>query len=285
MKRKLFFVCILMMFFSVAGSGFLTYAASLTNIYTNESWDVSKRTVNGTVFACPQGSYSNVTRTFTLRATRNGITKDIAKNFNGGTILTNGTTVYYVGRYGKQHRLYKTNVTTAAVSEIGVLSDTADGIELCGYYKNKFYFIINLPEGIFAKYSVKTKKVKQLKEDVTTADWIGKKYFILCDGTGAGYGYLGVWNAGTGKHRKVSGKPYLWKTTSKYIYYIEINSGEPLAGNGFKASLYRWRLSDGAKKTIRKTLKIKQMTKVTDTYFRYLDLKGKTKTRHWKTGK
>ena len=285
MKRKLFFVCILMMFFSVAGFVFPSYAASLTRVYTNDSWDESKRTVNGTVFVCPQESYSYVTRSFTLRAIRNGKSINITNNFNGGTILTNGTTVYYVGRYGNQFKLYKASVTKATITEIGVLSNTAEGIDLCGYYNSKFYFIINAPEGVFARYGVKTKKVKQLQEGVTSAEWIGKKYFVLCDGTGAGYGYLGVWNAGTGKHRKVSDKPYMWKTTTKYIYYLEIKNGDPMTGNGFKASLYRCKLSDGTKKTLRKTLKIKQIIKVTDSYFQYTDLKGKSKTRHWKTGK
>ena len=285
MKRKWIFVCLFMLFLSAAGCMFPAYAASMKCVVTNDSWKEADRSVNGTVFICPQGSYSSVTHAFTLKAVRNGVTKTIATNHYGGQVLSDGTTVYYIGRTGKTYRLYKANVTTAEVSEIGVLSDSAQSIELCGYYKNKFYFIMDLPEGTFARYSTKTRKVKKLQTGITSADWIGKKYFLLSDGTGAGYGFLGIWNAANGKHRQISDQPYLWVTTSKYVYYLEIKSGNPFAGTGFKASLYRCRLSDGAKKQIRKTVKIKQMIKTTDSYFRYKDFKGKTKTRHWKTGK
>ena len=261
------------------------FAATLKCIGTNDSWDAADRTVNGTVFVCPQDSYSNATRTFTLKATRNGKTTTIAANHNGGSVLTDGTTVYFVGKNEKTYKLYKADVTTAKITELGVLSNSAENADLCGYYKSKFYFILDAPEGTFAKFGAKTKKVKKLQTGITTADWVGKKYFVLSDGTGAGYGFLGFWNAGTGKHGKISDHPYMWHTTSKYIYYLEIKSGYPFTGNGFKASLYRWTLSDGTKKQIRKTVKIKQMIKVTSSYFKYKDLKGKTKTRHWKTGK
>ena len=255
------------------------HAAGMKLAGTNDSWLIENRTVNGTVFTCPQSSYSK--GTYTLRATRNGITKTICTNCNGGTILSDGTNIYYCGKSGGAYILYNANIDTLQVTQVATLSTTAHGIDLCGIYKNKIYFIIDVPEGTFARVDVKTGKQRRLRKNVTTADWNGR-YYLLSDGTGAGHSYLGVWNAASGKYRTITKKPYIWEMTNKYVYYLEVKSGNTWDGKGLTAAMKRYTLKSGKNRVLVKTLKIKRILEVTDSYFRYTNMNGKTRTKKWK---
>ncbi|MBR0397624.1 MAG: hypothetical protein IJI10_05065 [Eubacterium sp.] len=252
-------------------------AAGFKSVYTNTGWSADKRTSGGTVFSSSyQGSGH------ALFANRNNGSTLITNNFNGGTVISNGKTVYYCAKTSGKWCLYKADLNTGTSKKAGTLSKSAYNIDLAGIYKNQIYFIIDVPEGTFARINLKNKAVKKISfgRTVSRAEQAGK-YFVLADGTGAGYSYLGIWNAGAGKFKVISKNPIRWVTTSKYVYYAEQRSGNILAQNGAKVRVRRYKLSNGKKKTLTKTFRATGISDMTRKYLKYTNAKGKQRTIRW----
>ena len=252
-------------------------AASLRTVPTNDSYAAKDRTVGGAVFV--SGNYH--AGVWNLFATKGGASVKISENFNGGEILTDGNKVYFAEKKSGKWYLSFYYLKTSGAKQLGILSKTAENVDLCGYYKNKVYFIINVPEGSFACFNTKNQSVKKLASgySVTIATQYGK-YFVMTDGTGAGYSYLGVLNAATNKMKKVATSPGNWIVTSKYIYYIRITKGWIFEAPN-TISVGRYTIASGKNKTLVKSLKNYGIQKFTTKYVKYKNSKGKVKTKRW----
>ena len=105
------------------------------------------------------------------------------------------------------------------------LANGSHRINLEGYYGGSLYFVLDSPEGIFEKVDLSTKKIKKLRKNVSRSDWRGR-YFILYDGTGAGFSYIEAWDSKKGRSQTIFKSPVAWASTNKYVYYIEVTKGE-----------------------------------------------------------
>ena len=156
------------------------YAAGLKRVETSSSWSSKKRTVAGATFYCPDSSYSIDTGCFSLTVTQNGRTKTVATNCSGGPVISDGKTVYYCGASGNGVlKLYKVDLKSMTRSSVISFGSSAYNVDLCGYYKNKIYFIKNVPDGTFRYVNLSTKKTKTLKKIVSSAECYGNNENIL----------------------------------------------------------------------------------------------------------
>ena len=248
------------------------FAANLKTLYTHESIPAKQRTVSGTTFEYQYYSYNNRS---VLYAIRNTETKTVTTKFEASNILSDGITVYYCEKVGSCHYLYKCNLNSMERTCVKMLSSDAWNIDLCGYYKNKVFFIKNVPAGTFASINLKTKKITWIKDIVTEAELQGK-YFTLTDGTGAGHSYISIYNASSGKDKTITNKPYVWHSGKKYVWYLEVVSGNWYTHN-CKVNLIRWTNSSGKKKVLAKSVKIDNVKSFSDKYLKYYDWNGKLK--------
>ena len=218
-----------------------------------------------------------------LTATKDGITKTISSKNNGSEVISDGNVVYYVARKSGKQVLYRASITTGKKKKIAAICKSSHMVELAGYYKNKIYYILDSPEGSFGMVNLKTKKVKKLAtkdRTVTSADQSGK-YFVMSDGTGAGYSYLGVWNASKGKFKVIAKTPMQWVVSGKNVYYIQVLSGDYWASKPYTIRIKRYRLSTGKSKTLVSSLKVKNIEEFTAKYVKYRDTAGKLHTKQW----
>lgn len=245
-------------------------------------------TVNGAVFSVTSKSYT----VKSLAVTKNGQTHTLSTKYDGG-IISDGKTAYFCEIRSGKWCLCKANISTGKVIKIKPLAGKKNRITLEGIYKNKIYYIKNMPEGDLYCINLKTKKVKRLlpKKCVSSAQQI-KQYFVMSDGTGAGFSYLGVYNAKNGKFSTVSKNPFTWTITSKYIYYVE-GIGNVYMGSfqPKNVTVKRYTLSSKKKKTLVKTLTIQYTSGmgfqtgadagITTNSLKYYDKNGKKKTKRW----
>lgn len=252
-------------------------AADFVTVRTNDSWPTKDRTAGGTVFTSTYTANGYV-----LKAKKSGKTTTISKYANGGTVISDGTTVYYCTSSSKNLTLYKMNLSTGKNEKIKKLGTSSTwGIDLCGKYKNDIYFIRNVPEGSFWKINLKTKAIKKVSigdRTVSIAQQTGQ-YFVLKDGTGAGYSYLGLLNAKTGKFKQIAKWPVTNKNTSKYIYYVQ--KKDNTYASSYNVSVKRYNLETGKTKTLVSSLKIRNVQELTTKYVKYLDANGNVKTKKW----
>lgn len=253
------------------------FASSVKAVPTDSSYNVSDRTMNGAVFVT--GDYYS--GTWNLYISKDGITKTISTGFCGGKVLTDGKTVYYAEKASGKFYLYQYLIDKGSKKKMGTLGKPSWGVDLEGFYNNKIYFIMDSPEGKFACFNLKKKSVKKLAGGyaVTSAKQIGK-YFILTDGTGAGYSYLGLYNAESGKMKKIVSSPCTWIVTSKYVYYIGIKKGY-LFSKPMTITVVRYTMSSGKKKTFIKSMNVYGIEEFTPKYLKYKDSKGKIKKKSW----
>lgn len=155
------------------------------------------------------------------------------------------------------------------------------GIDLCGKYGNDLYFIRNVPEGSFWKVNLKTKAVKQVSTNGKTVSIVQQsgQYFVLKDGTGAGYSYLGLWDAKAGKFKQIAKYPVANKVTPNYIYYVQ--KKDSTYSSSYDVSVKRYNLKTGATKTLVSSLKISGVRELTTKYVKYIDANGNEKTKKW----
>ena len=254
-------------------------AARYKTLYTNSGWPVEDRTVGGTVFS---SDYSTLTESSRLFAEKDGRTVTISTSFNGGAVISNGSTVYYCAKSAGRPALYKASVSKGTSKKMGNLAGAGHYVDLAGLYKNTVYYIIDVPEGEFARFTLKNGKSKKLRfgEAVTSADQKGK-YFILTDGTGAGYSYLGAYNALKGKFRRFAKSPCQWHIVSKYVYFAEVIKGEAYANQPYTIRVKRYAFSGGKTKTLVKSLKVKEVMKISTKGITYKNISGKKKTKKW----
>ncbi|MBR2188275.1 MAG: hypothetical protein IJ860_02540 [Eubacterium sp.] len=252
-------------------------AAAFKTVHTNTSWPVSSRKSGGAVFSSEYTSSGTI-----LRAQKSGKTVTITNSFNGGTVISDGKTAYYCAKTSDKWCLYKANVKTGSKKKIGVLATSGYNIDLAGIYKNQVYYIIDVPEGTFAKFSLKNKSANKLSfgKTVSIARQTGK-YFVLADGTGAGYSYLGLWNAASNKFKTISKKPVIWYETSKYVYFVEYKKSGYYFGQSADMLVKRYKLSNGQKKTITKSFNGTGISQLTAKYVKYYTSSGSQKTIRW----
>ncbi len=248
-------------------------ADDFATVHTNSSWDVKDRSVNGTVFTT--SSYSS--NGWVLTAKKGGKTIKISNCSNGGCVLSNGTIVLYCTSKSDGFVLYKMNLSTGKKVKYRGMAGSSDwGVELCGKYGKDIYFIRNVPEGTFCKVNLSTKKVTKIKNIVSSAAQQGK-YLYLRDGTGAGFSYLGQWNAQANKYIKIGSRPTIYKANSRYVYYTESAGYD---SNGLQTiSVKRYSNADGKRKTLISSMKVKYTVDITSTYIKYVDVNGNQKTR------
>ena len=253
---------------------------SFKTVYSNSTWETAKRTVNGAVFT---STYDTGTASHILRVTKNGVTKTISSLADGGAVISNGETVYYMTS-GKS--LYMQNISSGKNTYIAYLGGTGVyNIDLEGKFNNYIYYTKNSPEGSFWRINIKTKKTNNVSGkvvSVSSADFSSGKWFVLTDGTGAGYSYIGKYDPSANKFTFISKKPYRWITKGNCIYYIEYISTNTDTVDR-TVSVKRYNLKTGARKTLVKKVKMKTWTQFTLTskYFKYYDWNGNLRTRKW----
>ncbi len=255
------------------------FGASFERVYSNDSWPEEYRTAGNTVFTA--GSYYN--GTYSLYADYNGNITRLSSTFNGGTVVSNGKKVFFCAKSSGKWYMYRGNVRTGKSKKLVKIANGSHNICLEGYYGGSLYFVLDSPEGIFKKVDLSTKKIKKLKTNVTGTDWKGR-YFVLYDGTGAGYSYLGLWDSRKGKMRTVVKTPVLWASTDKYVYYIEITEGDSwnlMAGKSITASIKRYTYSNGKRKTLVKSIDVKKIDEFDDSHIVYTDTDGTVRTIEW----
>ena len=257
-------------------------AAGFKSIHTNTSWDEADRSVGGTVFSSVYSGGTN-----SLYATRGDSTKKITGSFNGGAVISDGKTVYYSSKVSGKHVLFKASVINGTAKKLGKLAPSSHyGVDLIGLYKNVVYYIVDVPEGQLYRFSLSRKKAKKIKVSGTTFS-IGsqnRKYFVFSDGTGAGYSYIGVYNAAKGKFKKIAKlpkEPVRWTITSKYIYFAELTKGNTFTGKSYTIRVRRYQFSSGKTKTLIKSLKVKSILELTSKSITYVNYSGKTKAKIW----
>ena len=247
-------------------------------IYTNYSWPVEKRTAGGTVFESTYIANGNSR----LKAEKGGKTVIISQEANGGKIVTDGNIVYYCTSRASGLTLYKKNLKTGTNKKIKVIGDSNTyGIELSGIFKNEIYFVRNVPEGSFGKVNIKSKKVRNIsvgKRTVTTAEQYNQ-YFVLLDGTGAGYSYLGLWNANKSTFTRLTKYPVRYVKTKKYIYYVR--KAGVTQDTWDKGTVNRYTLSTGKTQKLLSIDGMAQVQDFTSKYIRYYDRDHVLRTKKW----
>ena len=255
------------------------YAATFRLAHTNDSWDIEKRTVAGTVFR--SGTYSD--GTWELCATYKGKTIILNSASNGGTVVSDGTIVYYAAKHTGNWYAYKGNLKTGKSKRLVKLASSPHNISIEGYYNRDLYFVVDAPEGKFKKVSLATKKIKTLRKNATGTDWAGR-YFVIYDGTGAGFSYIDAWDGRKGKLRTIVKSPVRWFMTNKYVYYVDIVKGESwylLAGKNVTANIKRYTLSNGKRKTVLKNIRINKILEFDGSHIKYINQKNVEKTKKW----
>ena len=267
--------------FLVYGMAFIcsqtVFAASVKTVPTDSSYSVSDRTIKGAVFVT--GDYH--AGTCNLYVSKDGITKTISTGFGGGKVLTDGKTVYYAEKASGKFYLYRYLIDKGSKKKMGTLGTPSWGVDLEGFYNGKIYFVIDSPEGEFVRFDLKNKSVMKLTGEyaVTSAEQKGR-YFILTDGTGAGYSYLGLFNAESDEMKKIVSSPCRWIVTSKYVYYIGIKKGY-IFSTPMTITVARYTMSSGKKKTLIKAMDVYGIEQFTTKYLKYKDSKGKIKKISW----
>ena len=255
------------------------HAATFRLAHTNDSWDIEKRTVAGAVFRT--GAYYN--GTWTLYATYKGKTIILNATSNGGPVVSDGTTVYYAAKHTGNWYVYKGNLKTGKSKRIAKLASDPHQVSLEGYYNGDLYFIVDVPEGTLKKVSLSTKKIKTLRKNASGTDWAGR-YFVIYDGTGAGYSYIDAWDGRKGKLRTIVKSPVMWFTTNKYVYYVDVVKGEPwylLSGKNVTANIKRYTLSNGKRKTVLKNIRMNKILEFDNSHIKFVNQKNIVKTRKW----
>ena len=281
MKKLRGLLCVLFFAVSLAVLSLPVFAAGYKTVHTNTSWEAETRTVGGTVFS---SSYSG--GTFTLYATRGGVTKRISSVYDGGAVISDGKTVYFTAKVSGKYMLYKASAAKGNAKKVGKLASSSHyGVTLSGLYKNIIYYVMDSPEGSFYRFSLKSKKAKKIGTSgttVTNAEQNGK-YFVLSDGTGAGYSYLGVYNAAKGKFRKIANlpkEPVNWHVTKKYVYFAEVINGHSY-NPPYRVRIRRYTFSSGKTKTLVKSLKVKYVNSFSSDGVTYTTPSGTTKVKKW----
>lgn len=285
MKAKKIFLFMFILTIGLLISQRQAMAASYKMVRTNDSWPLETRTAGKAVFTA---TYDTSRGAASLSAVKGGKTIEITDSFNNGTVISNGRYVYYCSKESDRFTLYRFDLKNSARKKIGTLLSFSQSesyyhnISLEGCYGKYIYFIIDVPEGAFARINIKNGKVKKYDFDNTVSSIEQKnEYLLLTDGTGAGYSYLGLYNAANGKYKKITKSPYLWSINSKYVFYAKITNGYIFSTEPVTIQVKRYTLSSGKQKTLVKSLKVKRIEKITSKYIKYTDPNGKSKKKKW----
>ena len=255
------------------------YAGTFRRAHTNASWDIKERTVGGAVFR--SGTYNN--GTWTLYATYKGKTTLLSSTADGGTVISDGRIVYYAAKKNSKWYAYKWDLKTGKCKKLVKLASHPHLVDLEGYYNGFLYYILDNPVGTLKKVSLSTKKSKTVRKGATGTDWTGR-YFVIYDGTGAGYSYIDALDCKKGKLRTIVKFPAIWVTTNKYVYYVEVIKGdqwELLAGKNVTANIKRYTLSSGKRKTILNNIRMKKIMEFDSKHIKYVNQKNAVKTKKW----
>ena len=258
-------------------------ASAYKTVPVSTSCEEADRTVRGAIFS---SVYNTSSGNFSLSVEKDGATKTITDAATGGTVISNGSVVYYVSKKSGRYVLYKADLNKGTVKRIGKLTSRGHyGADLLGLYKNTILYIVDSPEGSLAAFDLKSKKARTIHvgEAFTQGTQHGK-YFVLADGTGAGYSYLGVYNAANGTFRRIAKlpkEPLIWYSTSKYVYFAELKSGNTFSGKPYTICVRRYRYATKKTKTLIRSLKVKYVTDISSKKLTYVTAGGKTKTKKW----
>ena len=255
----------------------LTVPVSAANFKVVKSYSylpVNERTVNGAVF-----SWNNSVSGSSLYATKNGKTFSLTSSTASGELLSNGSVAYFFEKGTNQKKLvfYKTNLTTGKKTKIVSFKTSYPYVTNLILVGKNLYFTHGEVEGDFSRINLSIKKYRKIKEYVTFFTKHGQ-YFLLSDGTGAGYSYLGSYDTKSGKYKKIISKPIQWFEKNNKVYIVVVKSGNNYSGNPYTIKIVRYNLKTGKSKTIVNSLTVKRIIELTNTYIKYINSNGTEKT-------
>ena len=248
-------------------------AASYKVVKSYSYLPASERTVNGAVIV-----WNNSVSGTSLYATKSGKTYTLTSSPASGEVLLNGSVAYYFEKGNSKIIFYKTNLNSGKRIKIVSFKTSFPSVTNLILVGKNLYFTHGEVEGDFARINLSTKKYKKIKGNVTYFTKHGQ-YFLLTDGTGAGYSYLGSYNTKSGKYKKIVSQPIRWVEKNNKVYIVVTKSGNSYSGNPYTIKIVRYNLKTGKSKTLVNSLTLTRILDLTNTHIRYINSSGAEKTK------
>ena len=255
-------------------------AATFRYVPTDSSYSEKDRTVGGALFL----TKNYRTDSCDLYVTKNGVRKRISKKAGNEGVISNGNIVYYSARVSNSTYLYRYRISSGAKKRIGKLCKRSSRDTLCGYYEKEVYYLIDSPEGSFARIDVNDGETERLASGYSVTSAVQKgKYFFLNDGTGEGYSYLGIFYANKGQFKKIATRPCKTYYTDQTVYFAEIKEGILPADeeNPATITVKSFTYANAKRTTLIDFVEVLDVKSLTSKYIKYTDVNGKTVTRYW----
>lgn len=255
-------------------------AATFRYVPTDKSYSQKDRTVNGALFLTKNYRTDNCD----LYVTKNSVRQRISKKATRGGVISNGTTVYYSARVANASYLYRYTISSGTKKKIGKLCKNSSRDTLCGYYEKEVYYMIDSPDGSFARIDLNDGEAEGLASGYPVTSAVQKgNYFFLNDGTGEGYSYLGIFYANKGQFKKIATKPCKWYYTDQTVYFAEVKDGvlPATADNPAIIAVKSFTYANAKRTTLINTVEVLDVKSITSKYIKYTDVNGKNVTRYW----
>lgn len=207
-----------------------------------------------------------------------------------GSILTNGTTVYYSKRMDSYPYIVSTVYGIQSLGEKSKkLFSVKDytSISFYGYYSGKIYYGFGeLDEEKVYSYSLKSGKKKKITEKNAAGVRQYGQYFYITPADGD-YGPVTfrVYNAKTGKIKVVSKNMLNYNILFNYVYYVEAKSSGVTSGANrkiyYNVRVKKCKLNGSNKKTLVKDLRVTGVEKISKNSITYFDVKGRKRIKRF----
>ncbi len=259
-------------------------AASYKLIDASSYGKSSQRTVSGRTF---EVQYNNGKGS--LSCTYNGRKKTLATTTNNtgieSYIITNGKTVYFATQRFTTETCYcqiaKVN-SDGTGYEILKSFNAPQGFTLCGYYKDKLYFIKykDFDYTTLQSYTIRTKKVATVLKNAGNVEQY-KNYFYLVPIRGdLAPLKLRVYNINTKKMKTITKKMASYDIVGGKLYYAEYITCDSTSGKNV-IRIRRSSLTGSGKKTLIKKLKARGVYKFGKKSVKYYNYDNALKTKKY----